>query len=351
MGLNLIIPEKYKPLSISLSLVAAATVLESMLRLNAVPASLLAYFCVVVFALTSYEFRWTLPVSLVSLEFFIFSGGSLGFHFPRDLIGLSLFALSCFFIKKLFLLKDERILELEARLKKENENRFAFALALSNGFKDSVNILNVGSQFLREKEPGTEKFIQAIGLIEEKADKIRVVMKDVTDTAMVGSGKTLPLVFQDLHLKTIVLEELISFEKAYPERFITEFTPMSTKALWSEDGIRRIIRVLCENALEFGDGRTIELKLLEDNEHATLVVKNTGAIIREKDLSNLFTPFHRMLEGLGREKLSLSLPLVKAIVEAHGGNLKVVSNEVEGTVFQILLPKRNTEETPPVTLS
>lgn len=330
---------KHKDLLISLSLVGAATLLERMLHAGAPAVSLLAYFCVVVFAITHFEFPRTMAVSILSLQFFVFSGGRFVYRFPGDLFGVLLFILSCVFIRKLFLLRDEKLRESEKRLTKEREGRYSFVLALSQGLKEPLHVLQVCAQYIREKEPGTEKFAKAVVLVDENTERIRSTMRDISDTAAIASGKALDLTFEDLHLRTIILEGLIPFEKAYPGKFKTDFTPDSSRARWSEDGIRRIVRVLCENAVTHGDAKEIEIKLIEDVEHATLIVKNTGPVISPADLANLFTPFQRMLNGTVKDSLGLSLPLVKAIVEAHGGNIKVISNRDEGTVFQVLLPK------------
>lgn len=331
---------RHKDLIISLSLVIGATGLERMLNAGSPSASILAYFCVVAFALTNFEYPKTLAASVISFQFFILSGGHFTYSFPRDLISTLLFILSCFFLRKLFAMKDQKIKELEESLLQEKANRFTFALSLSKGLKEPLNILRIGSHFLKDKEPGTDKYKKVVNLVDETSEKIRLTIKDVTDTAFVGSGKSLDLKFDEYHLKTIILEGLIPFEKAHPGRFKTELTPMSTKALWNEEGIRRIVSVLCDNAIKYGDGSPIELKLVEDDEHAILTVKNNGPVLSGSELATLFTPFHRMLT---QDKFSLSLPLVKAITEAHGGNIKVVSNHDEGTVFQILLPKRHPE--------
>jgi signal transduction histidine kinase len=72
-----------------------------------------------------------------------------------------------------------------------------------------------------------------------------------------------------------------------------------------------------------------------DNAYACVDVIDTGPGIRREDTSRIFEPFFTTKEtGTG-----LGLPLVKRVVEAHAGDLTVVSSSA-GTRFTVGVPVR-----------
>ena len=71
-----------------------------------------------------------------------------------------------------------------------------------------------------------------------------------------------------------------------------------------------------------------------------MTVRDTGAGIPPSDLDHLFDRFARADPGRSRRTggFGLGLSIVKAIVEAHGGDVHVTSVVDVGTSFEIRLP-------------
>ena len=88
-----------------------------------------------------------------------------------------------------------------------------------------------------------------------------------------------------------------------------------------------VVRLHSEE-IKKSDGRTI----------CRVEVSDNGIGFEEKDIKNIFAPFHR-LHGHGRfEGSGLGLAICKRIVERHHGAIAVRSRPGEGTVFTISLP-------------
>jgi signal transduction histidine kinase len=69
----------------------------------------------------------------------------------------------------------------------------------------------------------------------------------------------------------------------------------------------------------------------------TASVADTGPGIAAEDLPHLFTAFWRG-DRRGRRGVGLGLWIARAIVEAHGGELRVESAAGHGTTFHFTLP-------------
>jgi signal transduction histidine kinase len=78
-------------------------------------------------------------------------------------------------------------------------------------------------------------------------------------------------------------------------------------------------------------------------------VRDTGAGIPAADLDHIFDRFARADPGRSRHTggSGLGLSIVKAIVDAHGGEVRVSSAVGEGTTFEIFLPLTAVVPSPP----
>ena len=72
----------------------------------------------------------------------------------------------------------------------------------------------------------------------------------------------------------------------------------------------------------------------------TVKIEDTGIGIPEEALPHIFEPFYRVDQSRSRAVggAGLGLPLVKDIVEKHGGEVTVKSAAGEGTTFILRFP-------------
>ncbi|MBU6454097.1 MAG: HAMP domain-containing histidine kinase [Cyanobacteria bacterium REEB67] len=108
------------------------------------------------------------------------------------------------------------------------------------------------------------------------------------------------------------------------------------------NGLKRVLANLLINALRYSkEGSTIKIKILTEEENATVSILSQGPAIPEKDIPHLFDRYyakegHKQREGI---RSGLGLAIVKAIVDAHGGKVKVETSENSGNNFVFSIPK------------
>lgn len=101
------------------------------------------------------------------------------------------------------------------------------------------------------------------------------------------------------------------------------------------DWIIEAISNIVKNALDHtgtGDRVMIDWKGLPDLTQIT--IKDTGSGIHPEDIHYIFKRFYRSRFSKDTQGIGLGLPLAKAIIEAHDGNITVDSEFRQGKCFQ-----------------
>ncbi|NMO18574.1 response regulator [Pyxidicoccus fallax] len=97
---------------------------------------------------------------------------------------------------------------------------------------------------------------------------------------------------------------------------------------------------LLSNALKFTFEGSISVRVRQEGGQAVLQVEDTGTGIPKADLPRLFDRFFRVKGSRGRthEGSGIGLSLVRELARLHGGDVRVDSEEGQGTTFTVTLP-------------
>jgi len=104
-----------------------------------------------------------------------------------------------------------------------------------------------------------------------------------------------------------------------------------------EEDIITALNKLIENAIEYSsENQPVNVTLAEENNYLKISVADLGAVIDENIGKKIFYPF---FSTKNRQGAGLGLAIVHGIVPRHSGKIEFSSNDVGGTVFNILIPK------------
>lgn len=103
----------------------------------------------------------------------------------------------------------------------------------------------------------------------------------------------------------------------------------------------QVMANLLSNAIKFSEPDTsVEVSVFEEDGQAHIAVRDFGIGISKENLDAVFERFHQVDDSNQRKAggTGLGLSIAKAIVEGHGGVLKVTSELGHGSTFTIILP-------------
>ena len=144
---------------------------------------------------------------------------------------------------------------------------------------------------------------------------------------------------EEFGLDVLAKEVVQEMTAIYGEKFGLDADD-PTNGTWNRAGLRRVFENLMVNALKYGSANTIVIVTVSQSaSHAILTVHNEGNPIPVKDRPTLFDKFQRTSTATSQTGWGLGLALVKAMVTAHHGNVRIESSQESGTDFIVEIPK------------
>jgi signal transduction histidine kinase len=81
-----------------------------------------------------------------------------------------------------------------------------------------------------------------------------------------------------------------------------------------------------------------------ENEFVKVEISDTGIGIPQQELPFIFDQFYQVNPHNRTDGTGLGLCIVKRVIDAHSGEIKVTSEPSRGTVFSVLLPEIKEEK-------
>jgi signal transduction histidine kinase len=180
--------------------------------------------------------------------------------------------------------------------------------------------------------------------IHNSGAHLLAVINDILDLSKLESGKF--ELFEEVHSVTSLLESCIEMIdlRARNGQISLELDVDKDLPMLSVDALRfrQILINLLSNAVKFTpEGGSVKVTARQEADNGLLVeVVDTGIGMKQSDVARALEPFRQISNQLNRkhEGTGLGLPLVKRLVEMHGGRFVLTSEPDLGTTASVHLP-------------
>jgi signal transduction histidine kinase len=230
-------------------------------------------------------------------------------------------------------------------LRQKNE----FLHNISHELKTPLTLIRLYTETIEQNPslPEAEK-ADALKIIGGETEHLTRLINNVLELSRFEMGwKVFHFVEQDL--ADLIRSTIESFRYDLEKKGFTvdlDLSPDVPRLRLDREAMATVLTNLLGNAVKFSPAeKRVGIRLFRRGEEVFLEVSDRGIGIGPEDLPHIFEKFYRSkTEAVAQTSGSgLGLTLVKSLVEAQGGRVKVQSGPGEGSVFSAILPIRQGE--------
>ena len=228
------------------------------------------------------------------------------------------------------------------RLEEQAKERQQLLADVSHELRTPLTIIRgEASIALRGEEKSPEEYREALRRTIEAAEHTSTLVNDVLFIARQEAGVTRLNKTED-DLIVLVNNTIKTMENTLRDKNIqVDFLSDVETAKFSFDinRVRQVLLILIENACHYGGDR-IDIRLYHTPDGYSVSIKDNGPGIDNGETAQIFSRFFRGSNASERYNsgTGLGLPVAKSIIEAHNGDISVISEPGQGAEFRFILP-------------
>lgn len=192
-------------------------------------------------------------------------------------------------------------------------------------------------QRMLEEELARSDLAQSIERANGNVRRLAELVDDLLDVSHLARG-TVRLRRERMDLSEAVREAVARSADAVASAgcAIELDATVPVEGSWDRARVEQVIATLLDNAIKFGAGKPIEVRV---GPEACLSVRDHGIGIAAADQQRIFERFERAVPASSYAGLGVGLYAASEIVRAHGGTIRLESAPGEGATFVVQLPR------------
>jgi signal transduction histidine kinase len=210
---------------------------------------------------------------------------------------------------------------------------------VAHDLRTPLTRLRAGAELALKNPASPGALREAIADCVEESDRLLSMLHTLMDVSAAETGvihlerARVPL--EEVAREVVDMYEVVAEEKGV--RIVSSLEP--AVVIGDAVRLRQLVANLVDNAVKYTPASgVIEVRTREAGDHAEVEVRDAGIGIGEQDLPRIFDRLYRGDRSRSQPGLGLGLSFVKAISEAHGGTVTVLSAVDRGSTFTVCLP-------------
>jgi signal transduction histidine kinase len=233
--------------------------------------------------------------------------------------------------------------EANERLRDADRVRDEFVSRVTHELRTPLTSINGYLEMLSEDEVSAPTGVEFLARIRRNSDRLTALVDDMLLAARAGDDE-LVLHRREVDLAAMATAAVRRNVGLALSRCLDVFAdaPLPVLVTGDEERLGQVLERLLLNAIKFTPRGRITVRAFTRSGDAVLEVHDTGIGMSAEDRDRVLAPFRRsaaaeehVVPGAG-----LGLSIVKAIVDAHRGTLRIDSEPGRGTTVIVTLPLR-----------
>lgn len=240
--------------------------------------------------------------------------------------------------------RTEQLQKLLKTLRESEDNRKRLLADVSHELRTPLTIIRGEADVaLRGGDRSTDEYREVLNRTRDAADHTARIVDDLLFVARQESGeiriRPREVDLMDLVQRAVTTAKALGGEAKKTVNFETSVSEAKLQA--DPRRVQQVVTILLENALRYG-GESVEVRLDFAPGGFAVTVADDGPGLTESEREHVFERFFRGSNAAIRYDggAGLGLPVAKAIVEAHGGQIALTSESGGGVQARFTLPNR-----------
>lgn len=226
------------------------------------------------------------------------------------------------------------------KLQKSFENEVQFTSDVSHELRTPISVIMTQSEYGKDIEMTPEEAKHTFNIIFKESKKMSQLVSQLLTLVRIDKGHL------KLNLENIDIGELLEISLETQQinankkniNFITNIEE-NIFTFIDEIMILRAFNNIISNAIFYGkENGFLKISLKKENNKIFITFEDNGIGISKENLDKIWIRFFQADSSRTTDNSGLGLPMVKGIIEAHNGNISVISELGKGTTFSIILP-------------
>lgn len=216
-----------------------------------------------------------------------------------------------------------------------------FVSTAAHELRTPLTVIMGFSEILLDEEGLADHQQEYLGIINDKAEVLQRLIDDMLDLGRVESGRTIHVEKGRCDLVEVIRQSLADVQLTHTRHRFAADLPSAPVELEADPlRLAQILENLLGNAVKFSPpGSLIQLNCCQNGAVVEVSVRDQGVGMTPEQVGRVFEKFYRVdSTATSKQGLGLGMTIVKNIIDAHGGEIRVESWPGEGTEIVITLP-------------
>lgn len=239
--------------------------------------------------------------------------------------------------------------EKTARIEQEIAQKIKseFISNMSHELRTPLNTVIGFSKLIAEHDQrplGDAEIVEYARLIQDASSNLLAIINDILDISKIQAGH-FRIDTSEVNIDEILDIVILSTRAMATQAGVTvsaRIDETGTRVLGDAQKLRQVFANLLGNAIKFtAAGGTVVVEVDVGTDGEVLVhIRDTGVGMDEDEIKVALSPFGQVdgTRTRWREGTGLGLPIAKALIELHGGQLTIRSAKASGTEVSVKLP-------------
>lgn len=228
------------------------------------------------------------------------------------------------------------------RLENSFEAQKSFISNASHEIKNPLTAIMGEAEIATNKSRTNKEYLESLNVILSESETLNSTVNNLLQLSKVAANEE-TIQYENIQFDKYLFEVKNSYDFLNPENKLSiNLTNPKEKQPYLISGNKNLLNTaitnLFDNACKFSSNNKVDIVLTKNTNQLTLIIKDKGIGIDNKDLEKIITPFYRGNNAIKIKGSGIGLSLSSKIISLHKGKLELKSQINVGTEVFVKFP-------------